>query len=180
MKIVRRLGASASLMIGISAAHSSIFNPGFSDFGLLGTRFDTSRTPGVFANTKEVVASQSTAHNISGQKAFLDTNELVDTKYPNTFSTPSGVFSDNAAQLNSSLIVDARWPPKRSTFISQIAADSIAGNMARENSTSKDEHRRNSANADASSENDPFKLAMLGLGLFGFAIVRRARRKSAK
>ena len=67
-----------------------------------------------------------------------------------------------------------------SSLIARNAADSTAGTVAPKSAINDNKHRSGNAKADAGSETDLPMLAILGLGLVGFAIVRRAKRKSAK
>ena len=183
MKIVSKLGASASLIVGITAAHSSIYIPNLSDFSLQNMQLDTRRTPSSVFKAADVIALQNTVYNTAEQTDFLDANYLVFITYFGTSSIPFGVFPNAANKHFSAGMINGRWPIGRSSLSSLIArnaADSTAGTVAPKSAINDNKHRSGNAKADAGSEADLPMLAILGLGLVGFAIVRRGKRKSAK
>ena len=183
MKIVSKLGASASLIVGISAAHSSIYIPNLSDFGLRNMQLDSRRTPSAVFNITDVIALQNTVYNISEQTDFPDANDLLFITYFGTSSIPSGVFPNTANKHYSAWMINGRWPlggSSLSSLIARNAANSNTGTVAPKSAINDKKHQNGNAKTDAGSETDLPKLAILGLGLVGFAIVRRAKRKSAK
>ena len=183
MKIVSKLGASASLIVGITAAHSSIYIPNLSDFSLQNMQLDTRRTPSYVFNTADLIALQNIVHTSAEQTDFLDANDLVLLTYFGTSTIPFGVFPNTANKLYSARMINGRWPlggSSLSSLIARNAADSIPRTVAPKSAINDNKHRSGNAKADAGSETGLPLLAILGLGLVGFAIVRRGKRKSAK
>ncbi len=208
LKTVSKLVASACLVLGVSTAHSAVYTPNFGDFSFPGTQYDVNAAANSFFYTNygltidnmylyrdsrdtfdgigvaNGLVSQNNVPDVTGRINFVDTTDFVSIDYLAILSTTFSAFTSGGVLIDSFIIPGGTANGSRtltgSGLISYVTITSTGGYGAVSGLTYNYDGTTDGTNTDITPVPEPGSLAMLGLGLFGLAAARRAKKKSAK